>query len=270
MISLGGSSYNASKEHRLATRGLLLCIAVFFSKPHASDDAFFPIYLPEARRRFKSKSKVDVDAEFAYFMTLDTASIDAIIMASENVKGKENIDFAPFRTRAQTNVGSSPICYDGVVNWLYAAGFISRQWLAATHVHASTIHNHLGDGHIVKPDQWHTIERGFIWNVSKKTDRETCHWGLSLGNGRAVGCNNTSQNKIEYENDGDDRYGKFNFVALCDVLERTDKYRGLNLRVGEGIEGKVAAASKGDDKPRGSLIEIRKFDPRKGNNKIYY
>ena len=157
---------------------MLLCIAAFFSKPVACEDGFLAFYRDEARKKCKPKTKAQVDAEYQDFMIDTAADIDGLVQASMNVKSSGPIEYMPFRTCYETSVGPSPICYDGVCNWLFAAGFMSRRWLAATHIHASTIQEHLGDGKIVPTAEWGILGRGYIWNVSKSTERETCHWGF--------------------------------------------------------------------------------------------
>lgn len=272
MISLGGKSYNADADHRAATRALLLCIATFFGKPHASSDEALNYYLTEARTRYKAKTKTQVDAEFEFYAVRDDVSLDGMVLAATTVKSSGPVEFAPFRLRTDTNVGPSPICYDGVFNWLYAAGFISRRWLGGVTIHASTIHQHLGDGQIVSPTDWDKIEKGYIWNIYKKTSRDTCHWGVSLGVGRAAGCNNTGQGRVKYEDTGKDAYGVFDFVELCKVLETTEKYRGVNQKVSKGVvDGPLAATTSSKDEPLGSFIEVRKYNPLRGKDAgIYY
>ena len=88
--------------------------------------------------------------------------------------------------------------------------------------------------------------------------------GVSLGNGRAVGCNNTGQGRVTHENDGTDGYGVFKCFGLCDILEPTEKYRGINRKVEEDVEGKVKAASGDSPKPRGSFIVVCKYSPLAG------
>ena len=172
-------------------------------------------------------------------------------------------EYAPFRRRTDVNVGSSPICYDGVFNWLFAAGFIPRRWLGGVNVHAATIHENIGDGQIVSPSEWGKIERGWIWNIHKKTSRDTCHWGVSLGEGRAAGCNNTGQGKVDYEDVGPDAYGVFDFVQLCSKI--TDESFNIDI-YGQrryGFDGKGTATERlhFETEP-GKIIEILDQDGR--------
>ena len=105
---------------------------------------------------------------------------------------------------------------------------------------------HLGDGAVVDKADWHTIPRGYLWNIHRVGDKTTCHWGLSLGDNVAAACNNTDESptkKLAYEF-GNTFYGRFNFRDICDVLNGTDKY-----------------GHSGTDAPTKTNIVVRQVNP---------
>ena len=115
-------------------------------------------------------------------------------------------------------------------------------------------------------DGWGAIPRGYVWNIHKATDRATCHWGVSLGDGLAAACNNTGQGQVAYR-EGNDAYGKFVFRDLCAVLETTEKYAGKN----RGVDLRSSTDDESTKKkspivaqPLGSYITVRKYSPLGG------
>lgn len=275
-FSLGGDKWDPDEEKREATRALLLCLVAFFGAPHNAGDASgLTFYLNTMRDACRNKTKQQVIDEIRLYLTLSDASLEGLAHAAETVKGKGLVNYLPLRQRTDTNVGPSPICYDGVFNWLYVAGFISRRWLGkhGADIHAETIHTHLGNGEIVPASQWATIPRGYIWNIYKSTDRATCHWGVSLGAGLAAACNNTGQGQVVYR-EGNDSYGQFVFTELCAVLETTEKYRGQNLA--PVLRGSAAVPTTPQTprtitaQPPGTFITVRKYNPVSGATENIY
>lgn len=271
-LALGGTSWDADESKREATRALLLCTVAFFGAPHNPGDASgLDFYVSSVRAACRTKSLAQVTEELQCYLRLPTATHESLAKAAETVKKLEPLNYYPMRLRTDVNVGKNPICYDGVFNWLFVAGFISRRWLGkhGPDIHASRVHKHLGDGTPIAVKDWGSIPRGYIWNIHKTTDRETCHWGVSLGDGKAAACNNTGQGQVTYL-EGNDAYGKFHFVELCDVLETTEKYAGKNKAVDTtgSDTGKTAAIVKAD---RGSYLTVRTYSPLSGaTEQIYF
>jgi len=272
-LSLGGKTWDADEEKREATRALLLCTVAFFGPPHnAGDSSGLDFYVGAVRDACRNMSRAQVLEEIRSYLTLPGASLEALAVAAETVKHSGPVKYHPMRLRTDVNVGKGPICYDGVFNWLFVAGFISRRWLGkhGQDIHASTIHNHLGNGQVVPVGQWDAIPRGYVWNIHKSTDRSTCHWGVSLGGGLAAACNNTGQGEVAYT-EGGDTYGQFLFSDLCTVLERTEKYAGKNRLVTDAVDEESArrAAPRGQ-LPAGSHITVRLFSPVSGTTQNIY
>jgi hypothetical protein len=274
-LSLGGKSWDADEEKREATRALLLCIIAFFGSPHnAGDTSGLDFYVTTMRDDCRTKTRAQISEELRCYLILSDATLEGLARAAETVKKLDTIKYFPMRLRTDVNVGRSPICYDGVFNWLFAAGFISRQWLGkhGGDIHAETIHKFLGDGQKLAVSEWGKIPRGYIWNISKTTDRATCHWGVSLGDGLAAACNNTGQGQVKYL-EGNDSYGQFVFTELCAILETTEKYAGKN-RVVE-LRGDAGAETKEKQRvvvaqPAGTYIEVRSYSPLSGATEGIY
>jgi hypothetical protein len=273
-LSLGGKSWDADEEKREATRALMLCIIAFFGSPHnAGDSSGLDFYVSSMRDACRTKTRAQVIEEIRCYLTLPDATLEGLARAAESVKKLETINYYPMRLRTDLNVGRSPICYDGVFNWLFVAGFISRRWLGkhGADIHAETIHEHLGNGEVVAVSEWSEIPRGYVWNIHKKTDRATCHWGVSLGDGLAAACNNTGQGQVKYD-EGNDSYGQFVFTELCAVLETTEKYAGKNRAVAQRSDDEPAKKQRPVvGQPAGTHITVRSYSPLSGAaERIYF
>jgi hypothetical protein len=263
-LSLGGKSRDADEQKPEATRALLLCIIAFFGSPHnAGDSSGLDFYVTSIRDACRTKTRAQVFQEIRCYLTLSDATLEGLARAPESVKKLETINYFPMRLRTDLNVGRNPICYDGVFNWLFVAGFISRRWLGkhGADIHAETIHEHLGNGEVVAVRQWSEIPRGYIHT---KTDRATCHWGVSLGDGLAAACNNTGQGQVKYR-EGNDSYGQFVLTELCTVLETTEKYAGKNRVVAQRPDDEPAKKQQPVvAQPAGTHISVRSYSPLSG------
>lgn len=156
-LSLGGKSWDADEEKRAATRALLLCTIAFFGSPHNAGDASgLDFYVTTMRAACRQKTRAQVIEEIRCYLTLADATLEGLARAADTVKKLTTINYFPMRLRTDVAVGPNPICYDGVFNWLFVAGFISRRWLGkhGADIHAETIHKHLGNGEIVPVGDW--------------------------------------------------------------------------------------------------------------------
>ena len=275
-LSLGGKSWDPDKEKREATRALLLCIIAFFGSPHnAGDVTALDFYVTSTRDDCRAKTRTQLLDELRCYLTLADSTLEGLARAADTVKKPETTNYLPKRLRTDLTVGPNPICYDGVFNWLFVAGFISRRWLGkhGADIHAETIHKYLGDGEIVPVSDWSKLPRGYIWNIHKTTDRATCHWGVSLGNGLAAACNNTDEGQLKYV-EGDTKYGQFVFTELCAVLETTEKYAGKNRVVGQPVDAEPTRKDKEKAvvrQPAGTHITVRSYSPLSGAaERIYF
>jgi hypothetical protein len=287
LLSLGGGAYwrLGSKEDHIAVRALLLCTVCYMRKPHANMDLVQAEQLKEIRDAMEGKPKAFVDQEIRLYCRDDRRSKDRLAQAAQDVCRAEGNVTAYSRTRAQTNVGTGPVCYNGTSTWLFAAGFVSRRWLAkeGSQMLDRTAREFLGEGALIGGrEQWSTIPRGHIFHIHKTGDPNTCHWGVSLGEGRAVACNNTTQapqrnpdaskvrlppepgklvglpieSNLKFEGTGNATYGIFDLAELCDILNRTTKYM-VGTFVGDQISGDYVESNS----PSGCNIVLRHIDP---------
>jgi hypothetical protein len=264
----GGKKWDTDEKKRDATRALLLCTIAFFGPPHcAGDISFLPFYMTYMSDVCKTKTEQQIMTEIRSYLTITSASLEHLAQAAETANHLNEPTPYPARLRTDVDLGKGPICYNGVFQWLFIAGFISRRWLGkhSSDIHAETIHRYLGDGAVVSVGNWGTIPRGNIWNIHKTTDRATCHWGISLGDGIAAGCNNTGQGQLKYRDGGTDAYGQFVFTDLCAILETTDKYAGANKKVNRtGDDEPEVKKDKTVKLPLGSHITVRSYSPLSG------
>src|SRR5581483_6103353 len=95
------------------------------------------------------------------------------------------------------------------------------------------------------------IPRGWIWNT-QGISSSVCHWGVSLGNGRAAGTNNTEaegkgsgRRAVAFELDGGMKYGRFTLASQVEVLKI--KYDAATVRIESPIEsgGKIEVERTG-------------------------
>ncbi len=255
-LSLAGAGYwrAGSAAQHTAVRALTLCHIAYFTPPHADKDYANDAALDSTRVRCHGRPLRQIEEEIRLYLRLPNPTLDDLADAATRVNEVVGVMERMFRKRTDTNVSSNPICYDGVVSWLFTAGFISKRWLAreALKMKAAKANKYLGDGVIVDEDDWGSIPRGYVWNVHRVGDKETCHWGVSLGDGKAVACNNTDVSltkTLAYINDegarpGDTKYGKFLLADMCEVLNGHFKY-----------------GHEGTGKPTKMNIVLRKINP---------
>ena len=249
-ISLGGEKYwkHGTAAQHYAVRALLLCHIAYFRPPHAGFDYATATALTDIKRNCLHSPQSAIDGEIEYFVPMAGASLNDLAAAAEHVKDVTGMVNNFTRTRDDTNVSLNPVCYHGVVSWLFAAGFISKRWLAkeGNTLTAYTANNYLGDGSVVPQSAWGAIPRGYLWNIHRVGDPSTCHWGVSLGGDVSVACNNTDSSPTATLNyiEGNTQYGKFKFSEICTVLNGTDKY-----------------GHKGTGAPMGVNIVVRQIDP---------
>lgn len=229
-ISLSKSGFwNAlAGDKHDAMRALLLCYIAYFRTPHCRMDWASTAMLDQVKKKFANKSRSDIDTEIKYFIQVPGRLSASLAVAAETNNLVSGVPDYFNRTRKDRELGANPVCYNGVFLWLFVSGFVSKRWLAkdANELDANSANRILGDGQIVPQTQWDSIPRGYIWNIHRTGDQTTCHWGVSLGNGRAAACNNTDESptlKMTYES-GESKFGIFRFSDICAVLEGHDKY----------------------------------------------
>lgn len=238
-LSLEGAGFwkSGNSNQHAAVRAYLLCLIVYFRPPHADADWATAAIGPE-RRRLRGKAENRVKEEILDFMPDPNASLVGLAETAERVNRVGQAFYAPTRSRNDDDLPQNPICYDGVKAWLFGAGFVSKRWLAKKGSLTAYNSENIGTGLVVPENDWDKIPLGYIWNIQKRGDKSTQHWGVSLGNDMAVACNNTDESpkaKLLYEPGGKSRYGKFHFSNICEVLNTHEKYRadgvGTNIVV---------------------------------------
>jgi hypothetical protein len=289
LISLSGSSAwrTGSDEQHIAVRALLLCTMVYFRPPHAAMQLVDDAALKLIRDKMLGKTRAFIDDEIRLYVRAPAPSKDDLAAAAERVCYPIGTVTGYLRTREDTNLGNGPVCYNGTSTWLFAAGFVSRRWLAkeGSQMLDKTARGFLGEGALVGGrDQWGNIPRGHIFHIHKTGDQNTCHWGVSLGSGRAAACNNTAQaperngdgskvrmpstttgklgvpreSNLSFEGSGNPTYGVFRMAELCDILDRTSKYM-----VGTLDKNDPSADWVESNHPSGCNIVVRHVDPER-------
>lgn len=288
LLSLGGAGYwrSGTAEQHVAVRALLLCTLCYYRPDHAAMELATDAVLGEIRTRMLGKSIGLVNDEIRLYLRLPAPTKDGLAQAALNVFSTLGNVTGYSRTRTDTNVGTGPVCYNGTSTWLFAAGFVSRAWLAkeGSQMLDRTARLYLGEGSIIGgPAQWGSIPRGHIFHIHKTGDQNTCHWGVSLGGGRAVACNNTAQaprrladativrsgeipkgktmalaveDNLAFEADTNATYGIFQMAELCDILNRTSKYMVGTLDKSGMVDRYVESNSL-----TGCNIVVRHVDP---------
>jgi hypothetical protein len=256
-ISLSGAGYATSgtPEQHAAVRAYLLCLIAYLRAPHAHQINTTRADLDRVRTNLRGKSVQQINQQILLFTRKPGATVTDLVKAATRINKATGVVDVLARTREDDNVGANPVCYNGVKTWLFAAGFVSKRWLAkeGQTLDGNCANRYLGDGLEVPQDQWDTIPQGWMWNIHKKNDRTTCHWGVSLGNNKAVACNNTDGSVgpdkslilLKYDDNSNSAYGKFEFSNICEVCNWNVKYQGAG----------------GVNDPSGTNIVVRKIDP---------
>lgn len=256
-ISLGGAGYwhSGTPEQHAAVRAYLLCLIAYLRAPHAHQINTTGADLDRVRTNLRGRSVQQVNQQIRLFTRKPGASLGDLVDAANRISKPIGAVDVLARTREDDNVGANPVCYNGVKTWLFAAGFVSKRWLAkeGQTLDGNCANRFLGDGQVVAQHEWDSIPRGYMWNIHKKNDPTTCHWGVSLGNNVAVACNNTDGSvgpdkalvMLKYEPNTNTAYGKFEFTNICEVCNWNVKYQGAG----------------GVNDPSGINIVVRKIDP---------
>lgn len=233
-LSLKGKGFHTSgtDDQHMALRGLMLCQITYFRKPHAEFDEYCSAdALDKTRKAWKGKSEALVQAQIRMYEKKPIRHLADVSDAAKRIKKVEGSVNPIDRQYTDDNVSKAPVCYHGVSAWLFAAGMVSKRWYAreGLRIDGNTANQQLGQGATVTEANWGSIPEGYVWNIHRTGDPTTCHWGVSIGNGIAIACNNTDSSPgmtpLNYA-EGNTAYGKFNFVELCNILNANEKYGG--------------------------------------------
>jgi hypothetical protein len=212
-LSLEGFHYmpiGYDEQHK-AVRALLLCQHHFLGAYAMPDDS---------KRFFKSKSKEQINRYIKAFIT-DNPSLEKLAQKAENYACQDGILGFYQRNREDNKFGGGAIiCYTGVLLWLFQAGFVTLKWYMDNNgMNAYNCNQILGRGQEWDIGRIDQIPRGWIWNF-QGIRSEVCHWGISLGGGRAAGTNNhmaEGNKRVTFE-EGGLTYGKFDLLSQYEVL----------------------------------------------------
>jgi len=193
-ISLGGGDEQLVSDQHKAVRSLMLCQKAYLTPPYFK--GFFIGFEKDKTKNFcNGKTETMVRDMIKCYLPRPGANYQDLINAAREVNETiGNFDFYTLN-RQSKNLGANPICFAAVRMWLFKAGFVSIKWLASDgfDLTANSANQILGDGRTVTLDQIDGIPPGHIFNFHAAMSKPTCHWGLSLGAGRAVAANTTQQ-----------------------------------------------------------------------------
>ena len=195
-ISLEGMSYwnSGSDAQHNAVRALLLCQKAYLTPPYFK--GFYINFDKDSTKRFwRGKTENAVKEAIRCYLPKHGATPQSLVDAAKMVNETTgNFDFYTL-TRESKNLGANPICFSAVRLWLFKAGFVSIRWLASTgfDLTANSANRILGDGQVIPVNRLNQIPAGHIFNFHAPQSKETCHWGLSIGNGLALAANTHQQ-----------------------------------------------------------------------------
>jgi hypothetical protein len=195
--SLEGEGYwhSGDNAQHNAVRALILCQKAYLTPPYFKG-FFIGFEKQKTKQHYKGKTEQQVqNAIKCYLPGNPRPNGQDLVTAARLVNETSgNFDFYTLN-RESRNLGANPICFAAVRMWLFKAGFVSIKWLASSgfDLTANSANQILGDG-VIKPlDQLDTIPSGHVFNFHAPTSKPTCHWGLSIGGGRAIAANTTQQ-----------------------------------------------------------------------------
>lgn len=223
-LSLGGFGYHFSgtADQHSAVRALLLCQKAYLTPPYYGGFWTGVFGKDTTKRHYNGKTELAVQEAIKCYMPKNNPTLQDLVDAANTVNQTSGgLDFYTL-TRSVTNLGDNPICFSAVRMWLFKAGFVSLRWYASAgfNLIASTANNILGDGKTVEFVKMKDIPAGHIFNFHAAKSKQTCHWGLCIGNGLAIAANTTQQflqsDRVEFIS-GNSFYGKFRLEESYDA-----------------------------------------------------
>jgi len=194
-----------------AVRALLLCHRAYLGHNWAMGTGNKGAGVPQdyfradgdrlTKDKYLGKSEAVVrDAIKAYLSATPTPATSTNADAAELVGNGNSPAHPPYETltREPTNFPSGQVCFNCVYWWLYKSGFVSLRWILRDgfKLGAENANQLLGDGTTLQLDSEFrapAIPRGMVinWRGDQPDSRDICHWAVSLGNGNAIGANNS-------------------------------------------------------------------------------
>lgn len=227
----GGFWHSGSDTQHKALRALMLCQIAFFRPPHSSSVIASTTELNKTKTMYKGVSTHLVDEAIRCYQVLPGKSLQKIASEAERANQTSQALEVHHITRTGIQLGQNPICYNGLTIWLFNAGYVSKMWLAkeGSAITANNADTAFGLSQGVPVAQWGNIPAGHIWTIQRKNDPTTCHWGVSLGNGKSAATNNTPGSPclmLPFISGGS-VCGTFLMVDMCKVLNSEFKYGHL-------------------------------------------
>ena len=228
----GGYGMTGSKGQHAAVRALLLCQQVILKPPIAFAD--FATETTTTKSFFKSKSEDEVKAAIKCYTKKTGVTAEIFAQTAESIRNPSDTE-PDYKTisRSGTKLGRNVVCFHAVKLWLFNSGLVTLRWMAkeATGLNANTANDLLGDGDEVDRADLDDIPRGHIFNFHGRKNgpgvdgKSLCHWGVSLGGGRAAASN--TQASFEFGgvrrdtafSSGGSLYGTFTLASSLAVCE---------------------------------------------------
>lgn len=218
----GGFWHSGSDAQHNAIRALLLCQKAYLTPPYFK--GFFINFAKDTTKRYwHGKSEDAVKDAIRCYLPAHGTLLGLVTAARTVNETSGTFDFYTLN-RQSNNLGANPICFSAVRMWLFKAGFVSIKWLASTgfDLTANTANQILGDGRVIPLSQLGQIPAGHIFNFHAPQSKETCHWGLSIGGGRAIAANTTAQClqsvRVNFSS-GNSVYGEFALAESYDACK---------------------------------------------------
>lgn len=248
-LSGGGFWHAGTESQHWAIRALLLCQQAYLVGPgaHPIVRATNANAAARVQAHFRNRSEAQVQEAIKSYKVKTGVTRQKLATVAEHTHATEgDFDFAT-RTRQDDSLGANPVCFNAVRLWLFKAGFVSLRWLASDGygLDANTCNQILGDGIEITPRALPRMPKGYMFNFHARKSPATCHWGISLGGGRAAGSNTTaSENEgrttVNFER-GNSVYGVFPMAESYEVCRY--KYRLTGEEIGDVVIRQIDPAA---------------------------
>ena len=242
-LSLQGHKMYAvfgSKPVGRAVRALLLCQRAYLG-PHwgksrtGAGDYRKPNGPTLTKNQYLGKSEAVVQEAIRSYVATTPTTFTLADVAEDVGGGVSGLDL-PWETltRAQNPFPSGLVCFNALLWWLYKSGFVSLRWLARDGggIGAENANELLGNGTPVTRTTLAATPRGMMvnWRGANDANSGICHWAVSLGDGYAVGANNSGGGRLNGKDvmvtfqSGGGAFGVFKMEDMWDVYSGDKTY----------------------------------------------
>ena len=183
--------------------------------------------------KYLGKPEATVREAIRAYVSL-TPATSAVADAAELVGNGTSPQPPPYETltRDPTNFPSGQVCFNCVYWWLFKSGFVSFRWILRNGfaLGAENANRLLGNGTTIarNPDgSVPPIPRGLVinWRGDQPDSEGICHWAVSLGDGNAIGANNSPGGRLNGADvmvnfvSGGSAFGVFSIRQMWDVYQ---------------------------------------------------